>query len=194
MGGIKLKKSVESSKQTVWLLTMLTVMVVLSAYYLVSEPLIPIDMVDQKFEDEVVITELNKMNTEEFTEIIDLTDEIGINNNDLFIGIKMERSKNRSKQLDQLYTMMQSNVSEEAIAEIQDRIEQLQSIEESEFVLEKLIISDGYGDAIVLTNENGVDVIIQTDSLSKAEAVRIIKSVSERLGVPALNVHIKPVN
>lgn len=186
-----MKKTVEKSKHTVWLLSMLTVMVVLSAYYLVSDPIVPADIQNMESEEnqeaDIVIEEAT---TEELPE---LTDEIGVSNNDLLVGLKMERNNSRSKQIDQYYSMMQSDLSEEAIAELQDKIERLQSVEESEFVLEKLLVADGYEDAVVLSNGQSVDVIIQTDSISKAEAVKIIKLVSERLNIPAVNVHIKPV-
>jgi len=185
-----MKKTVEKSKQTVWLLSMLTVMVVLSVYYLVSDPLIPTNINEEvQNEDNTDI----EVVTEETSDVQDLTDEIGINQNDLFIGLKMERNNERSKQIDQYYTMMNADLSEEAIAKIQAKIENLQTVEESEFILEKLLIADGYQDAVVLTNENSVDVVIQTKHLTNEEAVKIIKMVSERLGVPAVNVHIKTI-
>ena len=188
-----MKRVVESSKQTVWVLTMLTVMVVLSVYYLVSEPLVNENVMENKEDITADIStgevEINDLATE-----MNLMDGIGVNTNDLLIGLKMERTNNRAKQIDQLYDMMSSNLSEEAIAAIQGKIERLQTIEESEFVLEKLILADGYNDAVVLTNGNSVDVIIQIETMTKAEAVKIIKMVSERLNIPAVNVHIKTVN
>lgn len=183
-------REVESkSKQTVWVLTMLTVMVVLSVYYLVSDPLVPTDMVNQEVnnQEEVVA----KVNIEEIIKAADLTDQIGLNNNDLFIGLKLERNKSRSKQLDNYYLMLSNDLSEEAITGIHDKIETLEATEESEFVLEKLIVAEGYEDAVVLTSEDKVDVIIQAKSISNFEAVKIIKMVSDRLKVPAVNVHIK---
>lgn len=190
-----MKKTVEKSKHTVWLLSMLTVMVVLSAYYLVSDPIVPTDIQNMESEMESGENQVADIVIEEATteELPELTDEIGVSNNDLLVGLKMERNNSRSKQIDQYYTMMQSDLSEEAIAELQDKIERLQSVEESEFVLEKLLVADGYEDAVVLSNGESVDVIIQTDSISKAEAVKIIKLVSERLHIPAINVHIKPI-
>lgn len=181
-------KEVEKSKQTVWILTMLTVMVVLSAYYLVSDPFITNNTAN--IEDSSNVT-ADIITDEIFN--IELVDEIGTNSSDLLIGLKMERSNSRSKQFEQLTGMMQNDLSEEAIAGIHDKIEQLQSVEEAEFVLEKLIVADGYKDAVVLTNENSVDIIIQTEALTNVEAVKIIKMVSERLNIPAVNVHIKTV-
>jgi len=183
-------KEVQKTKQSLWILTMLTVMVVLSAYYLVSDPYVSTDLTNNVQEIPDITADII---TEDVTNNTELVDQIGINGSDLLIGLKMERSSNRSKQYDQLTAMMQSNVTEETIAEIQDQIEDLQSIEEAEFVLEKLIVADGYQDAVVLSNENNVDVIIQTNSLSNNEAVKIIKMVSDRLEIPAVNVHIRTV-
>ncbi|GBF11032.1 SpoIIIAH-like family protein [Tepidibacillus infernus] len=189
---MKMKKTVEKSKQTVWVLTMLTVMVVLSAYYLVTDPITPTQMATTK---EITSPEKTTIdvNTEEVSKATDLTDEIGSNESDYFVSLKMDRNTMRTKQLDDYYMMMKSDLSEEAIANIQDKIDYLQSIEESELVLENLIIAEGYDDAVVLTKENGVDIMIQTNSMKKEDAVKIIKLVSDRLNIPAVNVHIKPV-
>ncbi|OEF95514.1 hypothetical protein BHF71_04805 [Vulcanibacillus modesticaldus] len=189
-----MKKAVENSKQTVWVLTMLTVMVVLSAYYLVSEPLIPTEVVDNNLENtDPAITEMIIDESTGDLGVVDDVEAIEIDSSDLLIGLKMERDRSRSKQFDNLYALLNNSLSEEAITGIQDKIEYLQTVEESEFVLEKLIMADGYKDVVVFSNDTSVDVIIQTDSLSKTEAVKIIKMVSDRLKVPAVNVHIKTV-
>jgi|GEM_PF-1985211 len=181
------------SKQTVWVLTMLTVMVVLSVYYLVSDPLIPSNMVDNPVEEN--LTSENPVavdiNLDEIFQTADLIDQIGLNSNELFVSLKLERNKSRSKQLDTYYLMLGNDLSEEAIAGIHGKIEQLEAVEESEFVLEKLLVAEGYADAVVLTNDDKVDVILQAKSLSNSEAVKVIKMVSDRLNVPAVNVHIK---
>lgn len=200
----------QKSKQTVWLLTMLTVMIVLSAYYLLSEPLVSTDIWNNETEnlDNLVINDGNLVNdteminennlaieganTEEMTDITDLTAEE--NNNDLILGIKMERDNSRSKQIDTYFTMMQTNLSEEAILEINEKIENIQIMEESEYVLEKLILADGYEDVVVFSNEDSADVIIQSKELTNENAVKIIKLVSERLDIVAVNVHIKIIN
>lgn len=183
-----MKQVQEKSKQTVWILTMLTVMVVLSVYYLVSDPYVSTDLVTQ--EDQIDLTA--DISTEDVTDS-DLMDQFSSSNSDFLIGLKMERYQNRSKLFDQYYAMMQSEISEEAILNIQEKIEDLQSIEEAELVLEQLIIADGFEDAVVLTNGNNVDVIVQTEAMTQNQAVKIIKMVSDRLDVPAVNVNIKKV-
>lgn len=90
--------------------------------------------------------------------------------------------------------MMQTNLSESAISEIYGKIENLQITDESEYILEKLIIADGYNDVVVFTSNGSVDVIIQTEAINNADAVKIIKLVSERLDIPAVNIHIKTVS
>ncbi|MFV9510795.1 SpoIIIAH-like family protein [Tepidibacillus sp. LV47] len=185
-----MKKKIEKSKQTVWVLTMLTVMVVLSVYYLVSEPIDPTRLVNQDVKNE---TTVDKIVTNDATDVSQMTDEIGENTSDYFVGLKYEKKNMRSKQLDEYYSMLKSNASADAMAKIQDKIERLQSLEEQELVLEKLLIADGYKDAIVITNDNGVDVILQAKNVKNEEAVRIIKLVSEHLDIPATKVHIKPI-
>ncbi len=188
----------EKSRQTVWLLTMLTVMIVLSAYYLLSEPLVSTDIWSEDIEninnqalsqEDVVIEDISMEEAESLDSIYE-SSETG----DFILGIKMERDNNRSKQIDTYFTMMKTNLSEEAISEINNKIEQLQILEESEYVLEKLIMADGYNDVVVFSNDESVDVIIESKSLTNEAAVKIIKLVSERLDIPAVNVHIKTIN
>ena len=183
-----MKRRFQNSKQTVWVLTMLTVMVVLSAYYLVSEPIDPAKLANTDLKESV-----NEVVTNEVANDPQMTDEIGENTDDYFVGLKYEKRNMRSKQIDEYYTMLKSNASAEAMAQIQDKIERLQSLDEGELVLEKLLIADGYKDAIVLSNDDGVDVVLQAKSIKDEEAVRIIKMVSENLDVPATKVHIKPI-
>ncbi|TCS84030.1 SpoIIIAH-like family protein [Tepidibacillus fermentans] len=185
-----MKKKIERSKQTVWVLTMLTIMVVLSVYYLVSEPIDPTKFANKDVKQE---TTSNDVVTNEAANVTQMTDEIGENTSDYFVGLKYEKRNMRSKQLDEYYSMLKSNASAEAMAQIQDKIERLQSLDEGELVLEKLLIADGYKDAVVITNDDGVDVILQAKSVKNEEAVRIIKLVSEHLNIPATKVHIKPV-
>ncbi len=187
-----MKKVVERSKQTVWILTMLTVMVVLSAYYLVSGPIIPVEMAGEEMDmDNQVTADI----TIEDGNTADLTDTIGANTNDYFIGLKLDRNSYRSKQIDDWYSMInQKDVTAEAVARIQDKIEELQATEEAEFVLESLLVANGYSDAVVMTTDTGVDVIVQAEALTKNEVVKIIKMVSEKLNIPAVNVHVKPVS
>lgn len=190
----------EKSKQTVWVLTMLTVMIVLSAYYMISDPIISDNFVDNAEDNSVdnkgFAIDLNTeeaISTEEVLNNLNLLDETGMSTEDIFVSLKMDRDNARSKQYDQLLTMLNSDISAETSVEINQKMDKLMAVEESELVLEKLIIADGYNDAVVLSNNNNVDVIIQTSSLSKSEAVRIIKMVSERLDIPAINVHIKTI-
>lgn len=208
-----MKEVKQKSKQSVWLLTMLTVMIVLSAYYLISEPLVYDDLVKDNnidisdnnneipifendiFTDDIIsditTTDTSNQEEEEYTQYID---QITASSNDAIVALKMEKNDSRSKQIDSYYTMMQTNLSEEAISEIYGKIENLQITDEAEYIIEKLIIADGYTDAVVFTNNGSVDVIVQTEVITNSEAVKIIKLVSERLDIPAVNIHIKTVS
>lgn len=187
-------KQTEKSKQTVWVLTMLTVMLVLSVYYLLSDPIVSTDFANNDITNEAANQiDISADITTEDIASIDLSNQTGTTASDLLTGLRMERDNNRAKQLDQLYMMMENDLSEEAIVGIKNEIEDLETLEEAEFILEKLLVTDGYDDALVLTNKDNVDVIVNVDKLDDTEAVRIIKLVSDRLEIPATNVHIKTI-
>lgn len=104
-----MKVAKQKSKQSVWLLTMLTVMIVLSAYYLVSEPLVYTDLVNGTNEDTSLDTNnsenlsifdiegvtddlvIEESSVDEITKYNEYIDEITVDSNDAIVALKMEK-------------------------------------------------------------------------------------------------------
>ncbi|MEL4025479.1 SpoIIIAH-like family protein [Lysinibacillus endophyticus] len=160
-------------RRTVWLLTLLSLAAVISVYY-VFEPNRDVDLLTIFTDDTLQETTLTSVDDKEITTT---TSE-----SYLFDEMRMEKSNERSKIREQLtqkiasdqYTAEEKN---EAFNEMNALIEQ----ESSEAMLEMLIESLGYSDALVRVEDEKVAVTVLSDEISKQQANEIIFIVRSEL-------------
>lgn len=173
-------------KQTVWLLTMFSLVVVLSVYYVTSPQLTEEVAFEQKEEannekdlkptDEVMQEEV--ANEEEVT-----VEQNNATSDDLFTALRLEIEDERSKLRQELNAIVASNnVSAEEKNKAIDRLQQLSNIAEKEAVLETLIKSKGYDDALVRAHENQVHITVKAKEHSEKAANEIIQLVQSEFG------------
>lgn len=177
------------NKQTVWLVTMLTLMVVLSAYYIVTGPVEPAQQAKLNEGDvQVDIKALDKPATATKAGDIKLVHP----SNDYFSGYQIQRNTLRSK-LNEEYIkiMMDSNSSAKEIQIAQGKMDQLLKVDKRETVLEDLIRKEGYQDAVVVTKDPQVEVVVQSDNLTRRQAVKLIGLVQQQMATSALNVSVR---
>ncbi|MGF7087880.1 stage III sporulation protein AH [Kroppenstedtia sanguinis] len=197
------------NKQTVWLVTMLTLMVVLSAYYIVTGPVEP--AVDQTVSEESgdIQVETQEKDDGDKKDHEDKTDDgnkikekeekktedqsaSAKSDNDYFVGYQLQRSSLRSKMTEEyMKVLTDPKASKSSLKEAQSKIDELMKVDKSESVMEDLIREEGFRDAVVITNDDHfVDVIVQSEKLSKKQVVKLIGMVKKQLGVPATQVSI----
>lgn len=191
-------------KQTVWLLTMFSLVVVLSVYYVTSPQLTEEVAFEQKEEannekdlkptdeamqeevanegevanEEEVVNEGEVANEEEVT-----VEQNNATSDDLFTALRLEIEDERSKLRQELNAIVASNnVSAEEKSKAIDQLQQLSNIAEKEAVLETLIKSKGYDDALVRVHENQVHITVKAKEHSKKAANEIIQLVQSELG------------
>ncbi len=191
------------NKQTVWLVTMLTLMVVLSAYYIVTGPVEPADQAMEK-EDEM-ITDLGKIEVKtkpkgeldqekSKDENKDSDKETSLDSNagsDYFIGYNLQRSALRSKLAEEhMKVLTDPEASKEELKEAQAKLDQLTQVDKEESVLEELIRGEGFRDAVVITNDSHIDVIVQADELTSKQVVKLVSLVRKQMDVPSTQVSV----
>ncbi|MGG3841482.1 SpoIIIAH-like family protein [Anoxybacillus kestanbolensis] len=179
-------------KQTVWLLTMFSLVVVLSVYYVTSPQLTEEVAFEQKEEannekdlkptdeamQEEVANEGEVANEEEVT-----VEQNNATSDDLFTALRLEIEDERSKLRQELNAIVASNnVSAEEKNKAIDQLQQLSNIAEKEAVLETLIKSKGYDDALVRAHENQVHITVKAKEHSEKAANEIIQLVQSELG------------
>ncbi|WP_404452975.1 SpoIIIAH-like family protein [Virgibacillus necropolis] len=174
-------------KQTVWLLTMLSLMIVLSVYYITSP-----EMGDQAFindtesDDEVVTTEGAKDEAQ-----VDISND---GQDQLFTSIRMEIENTRSEIKDRLQDVVaSSSASTEEKNEALNEMDVLDKLAMKESVLEESILgATEYQDVLVKSDGKQVQVHVKsTDELSKQETVQIMQKVKDEFGSIPVIVEFK---
>ncbi|WP_070120714.1 SpoIIIAH-like family protein [Bacillus marinisedimentorum] len=193
-------------KQTVWLLTMLSLVVVLSVYYITSpEQEDPFAMDDEKAEeqaakeaeadagavDDVTVKEADKAPAES-AEGVDIS---GISTDEAFTALRLEMETQRSRVIEDLEAIVASaDQPVEKKNEAYEEMQEIRAMASKESILETMIRTKGYEDALVNAEGDQVRVIVKAKEHSKTAAVDIMKLVEEEFGGKLVAVEFQPVN
>ena len=93
---------------------------------------------------------------------------------DYFISTRIDRTNNYETQKNKA----------------QEEIEKINGIRNSIMIAENLIKLKGFDEAVILVNENSVNVIVDADILTSAEIAQIQSVIVNEFSVPIENVHI----
>lgn len=160
-------------KQTVWLLTMLSLMIVLSVYYFVAEK---DNMAFNEIKQEEGLNEEEEIVVEEMTEV---------NVNELFTTIRMEIEDERNIKKDRFKEIVASSeATTNEINEALEAINELESITTKEQILQEMMLqaNEALEDVLVRAEDDKVHVHVMTDNLTKEEAVQMMQMVRDELG------------
>lgn len=190
-------------RQTVWLLTMLSLIIVLSVYYITSP--VPNEQLAYLGDEEDQTTEDNAVeNDDSFIGFEEVTDESiewlsdqdiisGFTNDEVFNSIRLERRTQRDRMSEDFVAVI---ASVEASADVQsqalDNIESLHVLAQKEEMLETLIKTKGYEDVLVIAEGDEVKIIVKADELSKEEGVKIMLMAREQLNIEEIAVAFQP--
>lgn len=160
-------------KQTVWLLTMLSLVVVLSIYYLTS----PDGQMNLAGNDQ----EENE-NAETGGAVIS-----DVASDEEFAQERLDQMNERSMEKERLTEVAASTeLPAEERSEAKDQLDSLNELAAKEEMLENLIKSMNYEDVLVKADGANVKVVVKAEEQSKAEANKIIREVMNELGTQAL--------
>ncbi|KIY21964.1 MULTISPECIES: SpoIIIAH-like family protein [Mesobacillus] len=164
-------------KQTVWLLTMLSLVVVLSVYYVTAPEQQKSDLaaVDEKqAEQKETMTTETKDGTTVISEVA---------NDEKFEALRMNLEEQRTRQKEELQTVAATtDLPAEKRSEAIDKMNQLDEISQKEQILETLITSMGYDDALVRADGENVRITVKAKEPSASAANEIIQMVRTELG------------
>ncbi|MGG1881960.1 SpoIIIAH-like family protein [Bacillus safensis] len=202
-------------KQTVWLLTMLSLVVVLSVYYIMSpqgENAVTVEDTKSKgTEEKKVETEkgtdkgADKKSTDKETngkqEDIETSGEEGKavseqTDDELFTTYRLELEDKRSKQREEYNEIVSSDdATAQEKSEAYDQMTALSEAEGTERQLETLIKTKGYKDALVSAEGDKVSITVRSDKKSKSQAAAIIDMVTKEMrGLDNVAVTFEPTN
>lgn len=180
-------------KQTVWLLTMLSLMIVLSVYYMMSDKDDFAYIDDGENEEAEQTTSTDPVNEGEAE--VDTIENVG--QDELFSTIRMEVQDERSMKKDRLKEVVASSTaSAEEINEALNEIDELEKTETKETILQESILAskEQYEDVLVRQDDGKVHVHVKVNELSKQEANQIMQMVRDELGNVMVDVNFQPTN
>lgn len=176
-------------KQTVWLLTMISLMVVLSVYYMMS------DQNDLAYTDQSD-TDLEQMVHQQNADETEVTDVKQVEGEQLFTTIRMQLEDERSLKKDRLKdTVASSSANATEVNDALNEIDSIEKLESSELILQETILSTdkAYEDVLVRTKDEKVHVHVITETLSKEAANHIMQMVMDEMGEVRVDVNFQPV-
>ncbi|MGV2938281.1 SpoIIIAH-like family protein [Mesobacillus sp. LC4] len=176
-------------KQTVWLLTMLSLVVVLSVYYITAP--------EQQKSDLAGVEEQKAEGTETAaTESKDGKTVIsGIASDEKFEALRMKLEEQRTKMKEDLQSIVAStDLPAQDRSDAIEKMNELDEVAQKEFTLETLIKSMGYEDALVRADGENVRITVKAQEHSKSAANEIIQMVRTELGsLQNVAVQFEPV-
>ncbi|QNG61848.1 SpoIIIAH-like family protein [Bacillus sp. PAMC26568] len=187
-------------KQTVWLLTMLSLVVVLSVYYITTPEETKQDVAltgaeAEKGEKAEAAKDIGKEVTEDEKggvtedEKGEVTVEeaedgtvVSVSNDDLFAAIRMQLEDSRNERKENLEdTIVSKDASAAEKSAAKDEINAIDEADATEEMLETFIKAKGYDDALVRIDGQKVQVTVKAEKSSKTEANKIIQLVSSEM-------------
>ncbi|MDR6998685.1 SpoIIIAH-like family protein [Neobacillus niacini] len=176
-------------KQTVWLLTMLSLVVVLSVYYITSpeqKNSNELTAVQQKAKDQMDQKEMNsKSKASTKTETKDEKTIISqVAGDDEFEALRIKLEDDRSQQQEELNTVLAStDLPADERSKAYDQMQKLNQTARKEEILETLIKAKGYEDALVRADGSQVRVTVKSKKKPSATAANdIIQQVKKEIG------------
>lgn len=110
---------------------------------------------------------------------------------DYFISTRIDRTNHYAEQIESYETiLLGTNTSEEQKKKAQEEIEKINGIRNSIMIAENLIRLKGFEEAIVLVNENSINVIVASDNLSATQVAQIQSIIVNEFSVDIEKVHI----
>ncbi|WP_110927478.1 SpoIIIAH-like family protein [Bacillus massiliglaciei] len=173
-------------KQTVWLLTMLSLVVVLSVYYLTSPDGGNQNIMTNGQEEAGQEKKEEKADTKKEESAKNEKEESSVtiaSGDDDFDALRMQIEDERAKLSEELTAKMgDTALTEEERNEAYETIEKMSETKVQENIIENLIVSMDYDAALVRVEGNDIKVSVKADKHSPTEANNIIRLVQKEIG------------
>jgi stage III sporulation protein AH len=206
-----------SKRQTIWLVSMLSLMVVLSAYYLFTEDASKMNTVKNASQTEKInvdnqlttpVTDLKtdaakqtktdiKASTDSTTKqitdqaVLEKVAQQGKTSEDYFIAQQMQRNDNLAKQTQSLQAIINDlKQNPDTVGKAYDDLQIIQTQTAKINDIEDQLMQD-YPKVVVTEAENKWKVVVQENKLEKSQAVSIVDLVTKELNIGFDNISIQ---
>ncbi len=108
-----------------------------------------------------------------------------------FTEYRMEREKNRSKETQMWEDIMSNQTTDKSFKTLaQQELVKIVALTEKEMIIENLIISRGFNDALVFLTDDSVTVIVDAKELTSTNVAQIQDIVVRKTKINAANIKI----
>lgn len=112
-----------------------------------------------------------------------------------FSEYRLEREKNRSKEVEMWEDIINSSTAEETFKNLaQQELVKIVALTEKEMIIENLIISRGFNDALVFLTDDSATVIVEAKELTQKDVAQIQDIVVRKTKLDAKNIKIMKKN
>jgi stage III sporulation protein AH len=189
-------------RQTIWLVSMLSIMVILSAYYLFTDDLDEMKMAsDKPNTDTIVMDMLNdadggadrsdllglagKDNVLSDSDVLTELESQTASVSGAFMTMEMERDDAYGRRLEELTAKStDSTLPDEEVKAAIAEIQSLQAtMEKIDMLEEQLMLNYGYENALIEQHDDAWTINIQAENLVNSEVVSILDLVMNELGI-----------
>lgn len=112
-----------------------------------------------------------------------------------FSEYKMERDKNRSKEVDMWQEIISNQNTEKNFKNLaQQEIVKVLALTEKEMIIEQLVMSVGFSDALVFLTEDSATVLVETKDLTAAQVAKVQDILIRKTKFSPANIKIMKKN
>lgn len=112
-----------------------------------------------------------------------------------FSEYRMEREKNRSKEVEMWQEVINNQNTEKTFKNLaQQELVKIVALTEKEMIIENMVISLGFSDALAFMTDDSITVIVETKELTQAQVARIQDIVVRKTKLSPTNIKIMKKN
>lgn len=176
-------------KQTVWLITMLSLLIVLSVFYMFSPGSDQVVMVDE--EDPASDESRDGEDSDG-----DIDDQFIVSNlagDDYFTTIRLETEDARNELKEHLTEVIASGTAtSDEKNQAMDQIYAIETTAQKESILERMIMQEkGFEDVLVRTDDHQVSITVLASELSRTDANHMMQMARDEFGMMDVTVRFQ---
>lgn len=192
-----------TKRQTVWLVSMLSLMVVLSAYYLFSDRTDNVDTLSDSILGEEITMDMTQLTIDDLDkewetagktneEILKEMEAQTVSGGDYFSLMKLDRLDSYAKEWENLMNVINSTENTETMQQAYEQLDQLEQMDTKIESMESELMRN-FSDVLIEEKDGQWNVLVLTDQLETSQAVSIIDMVVNEMNVKpsAVQVQVK---
>lgn len=129
-------------------------------------------------------------NVDDYMNTIETNSKL-ITANEYFAASRIERNNNYAERIEVYEKMLENDNLEENQKNVaQEEIKKINNQKNAISIAENLIKLKGFGDVVIMQNEESVNVVVAEEDLTDAEVAQIQNIIQNELNSKAENIHI----